>query len=68
LELEQAQIRFARVCQSLQLVIRHLNSVVSVDMSARRIIDMTRTRGNVIVDSDIAAGFFEWLDVNSGIG
>lgn len=68
LELEQAQVRFARVCQSLQLVIRHFDSVVSADMSARRIIDMTRTRGNVIVDSEIAAGFFEWIELNNGIG
>lgn len=68
LELEQAQIRFVRACQSLQLVIRHLNSVVSVDVSAKQIIDMTKSRNNVIVDSEIAAGFFEWLEANRGIG
>lgn len=67
-ELEKAQIRFARVCQALQLVIRHFDSMVSVDMSARQILDLTKSRNNVIVDSEIAAGFFDWLDANSGIG
>ena len=68
LELEQVQIRFALACQALQLVIQHLNSVVSVDVSSKLIIDMTKSRNNVIVDSEIAAGFFEWLDANRGIG
>lgn len=68
LKLEQAQILYAKACQSLQLVIRHLNSIVSVDVSSRRIIDMTRTRGNIIVDSDIADSFFDWLEANKGIG
>lgn len=67
-KLEQERIRFARVCQALQLVIRHLDSLVSVDMSARHIIDMTKSRNNVIVNSEIASGFFEWLDANQGIG
>jgi len=67
-ELEQAQIRYARACQSLQLVIKHLNSVVSVDLNARQIIDLSKRVNNVIVNSDIASGFFDWLDANRGIG
>lgn len=68
LELEQAKIRFAHACQSLQLVIRHLNSVVSVNVYDKQIIDMTKSRNNVIVDSEIATGFFEWLEANRSIG
>lgn len=67
-ELDQAQIRYARACQSLQLVIKHLNSVVSVDMNSRQIVDLTKRVNNVIVNSDIASGFFDWLDANRGIG
>lgn len=68
MELEQAQIRFAHACQALQLVIRHLDPVVSVDVSAKKIIDMTKSRNNVIVDSEIAVDFFEWLEANKDIG
>jgi hypothetical protein len=67
-ELEQAQIQYARACQSLQIVIKHLNTVISIDMNARQIIDLTKRVNNVIVNSDIASGFFEWLDANRGIG
>lgn len=67
-EFEKEQIRFARVCQSLQRLIRYLNSVVSVDMNSRQIVDMSKSRNNVIVDSETAAGFFEWLEANKGIG
>lgn len=66
--LDQAQIRYARACQSLQLVLKHLNSVVSVDMNSRQIVDLTKRVNNVIVNSDIASGFFDWLDANRGIG
>jgi hypothetical protein len=67
LDFDQAQIRFVRVCQSLQRVIRHLNSVVSADINSRQIIDRSKLRNNVIVDSEISAGFFEWLEMNRGL-
>lgn len=68
IENERIQIRFTRACQSLQILIRYLDSVVSVDMTAKQIIDRSKLRNNVIVDSEIASGFFTWLEANEGIG
>lgn len=67
-KIDEAQLRFARVCQTLQLVIRNLDSLISVDVRARQIVDMTRSRNNVIADSEISSDFFEWLEANRGIG
>jgi hypothetical protein len=67
-KLYESQIQFALACQALQMVIRHLNSVVSIDMNSRQIIDLTKRVNNVIVNAEMAAGFFDWLDANRGIG
>lgn len=67
-ELEQAKLQFVRACQTLQSVLKYLGPIVLVDTSGKQIVDRSKSRNNVIVGSEIAAGFFEWLEANSGIG
>lgn len=67
-ELYQVQLRFARICMALHDVIRHLEPALSLDMASKRILDMSRIRNNVVVDSDVASSFFDWLEANRGIG
>jgi hypothetical protein len=67
-EIESTHIKYVRICQALHAVIVHMQPTLSVDISSRRILDMSKLRNNVVVDSDIAGGFFDWLEANKGIG
>jgi len=58
-----AEFKFVRTCQVVRALVSHFELVVEVDMHARKILDKSRRRNNVIVDSDLANPFFEWLDV-----
>lgn len=67
-DFEEAHIKYVRACQALHAVIVHMQPALSVDISSKRILDMSKLRNNVVVDSDIAGGFFDWLEANKGIG
>lgn len=64
---ETLHIKYVRVCQALHEVILHMKPALSVDVKGKRILDMSKLRNNVIVDSDIAFGYFDWLQANDGI-
>jgi hypothetical protein len=67
-EFEKLKIRNSHICRSLQLLILNFDSLVSVDFNTKQIIDMTKLRNNVIVNSALAEGFFEWMAENHNIG
>lgn len=61
LTVSDAELRFIRTCQTLRLIAEKFNSVLSIDMEGARILDLTLRRNNVIVDSELARPFIEWL-------
>ncbi|MBS0340625.1 MAG: hypothetical protein JSS56_08860 [Proteobacteria bacterium] len=65
-QLGEYELRFVRTCQALRLLLSHLNVIVEIDPRTQRILDKSKRRENVIVDKEIAAPFFEWLDSNGG--
>lgn len=54
------EIKFYLTCQALRAVLSNLNNVLEIDTQGRRILDRSRRRNNVIVDSSLAAPFIEW--------
>jgi hypothetical protein len=66
--LRQLQLKHTRTCQALFSLINHFARTVSADVEQQRILDLSRLRNNVIVDSTMAEPFFEWLAANKGIG
>lgn len=66
-QLSNYEFEFVRTCQALMLLISHLNLIVQVDATSRRILDMSRRRDNVIVDQEVAGPFFDWLKVQGGV-
>lgn len=58
------QVHFAQTCQALQLVLQHMNQSVELDAKNMRIVDKSKLRNNVIVDSSLGRPFFEWLNSN----
>lgn len=64
--LTEAEFRFVRTCQALWLLVNSFNSIVQLDPSGRRILDMSKRRNNVIVDQEVAGPFFDWLKTQSG--
>lgn len=66
-ELHEAQLKLTRTCQALFAILRHFERTVSVDMDREQVLDMSRLRNNVIVDSALAAPFVEWLRQNKDI-
>jgi hypothetical protein len=67
-ELSDYEFRFIRTCQTLRSLISHLGIVVQLDTSNQRIIDMSKRRDNVIVESELAGPFFEWLTSQRRLG
>lgn len=66
--LHEMQLKHVRTCQALQRVLLHFEKSLAVDMGRRQILDMSRLRNNVVVDTDVTAPFFEWLRDNAGMG
>lgn len=66
--LHEAQLKHTKTCQALFTLLKHFSQAVSTDVEQQRILDLSRLRNNVIVDSTRAAPFFEWLAANKGIG
>lgn len=66
--LREAQLKHTRTCQALFTLLNHFSKTVSTDVEQQRILDLSRLRNNVIVDSTMAEPFFEWLAANKGIG
>lgn len=67
--LDALSTNYALVCKSLWLVLDHFKGVVTADADGQRIIDLAAPRRtNVIVDANTAAPFFDWLQLNKGIG
>jgi hypothetical protein len=66
-DLHEAQLNLTRTCQALFAVLRHFERTVSVDLDQVQVLDMSRLRNNVIVDSGIAKPFVEWLRRNQDI-
>lgn len=66
--LREAQLKHTRTCQALFSLMNHFARTVSADVEQQRILDLSRLRNNVIVDSTMAEPFFEWLAANKGIG
>ena len=66
--LRETQLKHTRTCQALFSLLNHFSQTVSADVEQQRILDLSRLRNNVIVDSAKAAPFFEWLAANRGIG
>lgn len=66
--LRETQLKHTRTCQALFSLLNHFSQAVSADVEQQRILDLSRLRNNVIVDSTKAAPFFEWLAANKGIG
>ena len=64
----ETQLKHTRTCQALFTLLNHFSQTVSTDVEQQRILDLSRLRNNVIVDSTKAAPFFEWLAANKGIG
>jgi hypothetical protein len=64
----ETQLKHTRTCQALFTLLNHFSQTVSADVEQQRILDLSRLRNNVIVDSRKAAPFFEWLAANKGIG
>jgi len=63
--LDDHELRFVVTCQALRALVAHLNLVISVDTSAMRILDSSKRRNNVIVDTELARPFIEWLTQQS---
>ncbi len=61
--LSDYEYRFIRTCQALRSLLSHLNIVVQIDKSNRRILDLSKRRDNVIVDQEVAGPFFDWLEL-----
>ena len=66
--LRETHLKHTRTCQALLALLNHFSQTVSVDVQQQRIVDLSRLRNNVIVDSSKAAPFFEWLAANKGVG
>lgn len=66
-ELHEAQLNLTRTCQALFAILRHFERTVSVDTDRGQVLDMSRLRNNVIVDSALATPFVEWLRRNKDI-
>lgn len=59
--ISDAELNFIRTCQALRSVVSHLNVVLELDTSERRILDRSKRRDNVIVSKEMAGPFFDWL-------
>ena len=66
--LRETQLKHTKTCQALFVLLNHFSQTVSADVEQQRILDLSRMRNNVIVDSSKAAPFFEWLAANKGVG
>ena len=66
--IHEIRLKYVRTCQALQHVLQHHEKSLAIHTSKRQILDMSRLRNNVVVDTDLAEPFFLWLDENSGIG
>lgn len=64
--LAELEFQFVRTCQALRLLLDSFKSIVQLDPSGRRILDMSKRRNNVIVDQEMAAPFFDWLNQQGG--
>lgn len=60
--LSDYEFRFIRTCQALRSLLNHLCMVVQADRSSQRILDMSKRGDNTIVNKELAAPFFEWLN------
>jgi hypothetical protein len=59
----------AMVCKALWLVLDHFKDLVSIDAGRGCIIDLAASkRNNVVVESESARVFLDWVQSNSGIG
>ena len=65
--LHDVQLKYTRTCQALYALLRHFDKTLSVDPDRQQILDMSRLRNNVVVDTATAAPFFEWLSLNRDI-
>ena len=66
--LYEMQLKYTRTCQALFSVLCHLSQTLSTDPEHQRIVDLSRLRNNIVVDSAIAAPFFDWLAANKDLG
>lgn len=61
------ELQFIRTCQALRLILSHFNLIVALDEKNRRILDRSKRRDNIIVDSEVAGPFFDWLSSLPGV-
>ncbi|MDR6467572.1 hypothetical protein J2777_001265 [Paraburkholderia graminis] len=67
LSLEEAQIKYALVCQAMHSILESMKDLIAADADAEQFIDLSKMRNNVIVERRLAGPFFEWLHANRGI-
>lgn len=66
-EVRDVRLKLTRTCQALWAVLHHFDNMVSVEMEREVVLDMSRLRNNVLVDTTLAAPFVEWLRLNRDI-
>lgn len=63
-EESELKYKYVRTCQAIGLILEHWKDFMGVDMENNQIVDLSSRRldpHRLIVDSNIAAPFFEWL-------
>jgi phage host-nuclease inhibitor protein Gam len=66
-ELHDMALKYTRTCQALYAILKHFGETLSVEADRQLILDMSKLRNNVVVESTIAAPFFEWLRLNGDV-
>lgn len=65
--IQDSELPFIRTCQAFLALVSHLRVVIEIDIENLRIIDKSRRRDNVIVDTEMARPFIEWLNSQGGV-
>jgi hypothetical protein len=66
--LHSTHLKYTRTCQALYALLKHMESKGFSFIEDHCMVDKSRMRNNILVDSDIAAPFFEWLGSNRDLG
>lgn len=55
------EFKFIRTCQSLRALLNDMNTILVVDIESAQILDRSKRRNNVVVSTELAGPFIEWL-------